>query len=130
MNSPSEHSDPRSSGVAIEKVRLRHPRDLLAAIPYLLGFHPHDSVVVVAFSRRQVALTLRIDVQAVHDPPSAWAELSRPLSEAGTDGLAVVIYADHDAEHTVLQFAASSPWPVLDVLRAHDARWWSLTCPN
>jgi hypothetical protein len=130
VNSPSEHSDPRSCGVAIEKVRLGHPRDLLAAIPYLLGFHPHDSVVVVAFSRRQVALTLRVDVHAVHDAQAVWAQLSRPLSEAGTDALAVVAYADHDAERAVLQFAASSPWPVLDVLRAHDGRWWSLTCSN
>ena len=130
MNSPSEHSHPRPPGATIEKVRLAHPRDLLSAIPYLLGFHPNDSVVVVAFHRRQVALTLRVDIHAIHDTLAAWARLSPPMADAGTDALAVVAYADHDAESATLDFAGASPWPVLDVLRAHDGRWWSLTCPN
>ena len=35
-------------------VTLRGSADLLAAVPYLLGFHPRDSVVVVAMRRERV----------------------------------------------------------------------------
>jgi hypothetical protein len=136
MNSPSNdqsgtggrrHDPP---GATIEKIRLEHPRDLLAAIPYLLGFHPHDSVVVVALAHGKVALTIRVDATAVDDPHSAWPRLAPALCEAATEAVVVVAYTDYAAETGVLRFAGDSPWPVLDVLRAHDGRWWSLTCPN
>ena len=133
MNDAPEPGDRRRHdppGTTIERVRLNHPRDLLSAIPYLLGFHPADSVVVIALHRGQVALTVRVDAAAVDDAPAAWARLSRALTEAGTDALAVVAYTAAEAEHDVLRFAGASPWPVLDVIRAHGGRWWSLTCPN
>lgn len=128
--SPFGRTPDHRPGDTIEKVRLRHPRDLLAVIPYLLGFHPADSVVVVALDRGEVAITLRVDDDALHDVLALWQRLSRPLTEAGTDALAVVAYTGPDREPGVLAFAGASPWPVLDVLRAHDRRWWSLTCPN
>jgi hypothetical protein len=136
MNSPSEtggqHDD--RSGSTIERIQLEHPRDLLAAIPYLLGFHPDDSVVIVALADGQVALTIRVDlgagdVMTLNEPHAMWARLSPPLTEVGVDTVALIAYADRDAETGVLAFAGASPWPVLDVLRAHGQRWWSLTCP-
>ena len=33
-------------------LRMRDPGELLAALPYLLGFHPRDSLVVLAFGGR------------------------------------------------------------------------------
>ena len=133
MNDASEPGNrPRHDppGITIEQVRLNRPRDLLSAIPYLLGFHPADSVVVVALRRGQVALAARVDASAVQDAAAVWGRMSRSLTEAGIDSLAVVAYTDQTAQDAVLRFAGASPWPVLDVIRAHDGRWWSLTCPN
>ncbi|MBB5856701.1 DUF4192 domain-containing protein [Amycolatopsis umgeniensis] len=47
------------------KVDLKDPADLLAAIPYILGFHPENSVVVFGQrgpDRKQQGLTLRVDL--------------------------------------------------------------------
>ncbi|WNV83107.1 DUF4192 domain-containing protein [Umezawaea sp. Da 62-37] len=41
---------------------LGEPRDLIAAIPHLLGFHPHDSLVLVCVKHRQTVASLRIDL--------------------------------------------------------------------
>jgi hypothetical protein len=86
--------------------------------------------VVVALDRCEVTLTLRVDHDALEDLPALWSRLAAPLSRAGTGELAVIGYTGADREPDVLAFAGSSPWPVLDVLRVQDGRWWSLTCPN
>lgn len=47
------------------KVNLTDPADLLAAIPYLLGFHPENSVVLFGLKgpeRKQQGLILRVDL--------------------------------------------------------------------
>ena len=48
-------------------IRVTSPADLIEAVPYLLGFHPTESLVVVGFddsagSGRQVAVTARLDL--------------------------------------------------------------------
>ncbi|MFI9453824.1 DUF4192 domain-containing protein [Amycolatopsis sp. NPDC052450] len=46
-------------------VDLTDPADLLAAIPYLLGFHPEDSIVVFGLrgpGRKQQGLVMRVDL--------------------------------------------------------------------
>lgn len=44
------------------RVRLTDPAELIAAVPHLLGFHPRDSLVVVALDGRRLGLTLRADL--------------------------------------------------------------------
>lgn len=47
------------------KVDLKDPADLLAAIPYILGFHPENSVVVFGQrgpDRKRQGMTLRVDL--------------------------------------------------------------------
>ncbi|MGW0435279.1 DUF4192 domain-containing protein [Micromonospora sp. NPDC003197] len=41
---------------------VRSPADLLAAVPYLLGFHPADSLVVVALREKRVVFAARADL--------------------------------------------------------------------
>ncbi|MBO0848085.1 MAG: DUF4192 domain-containing protein [Pseudonocardia sp.] len=60
-------------------LRLRDPADLLTAVPYLLGFHPRDSLVLVgtrAVHGVQVEVTLRVDLP----PPEAVATLVHGLA--------------------------------------------------
>jgi Domain of unknown function (DUF4192) len=60
---------------------LRTPADLVAAVPYLLGFHPTDSLVLVSTrtgGQPGVEFTLRVDLP----PPRAVADLARELAGA------------------------------------------------
>jgi hypothetical protein len=43
-------------------LRVDGPADLISAVPYLLGFHPHHSVVVVGLHQGEVVVTIRVDL--------------------------------------------------------------------
>jgi hypothetical protein len=59
----------------LTRVRLGSPAELIASVPYLLGFHPHESVVAIGLRgrRSRVCLTLRLDLPA--------PESERPLAD-------------------------------------------------
>ena len=46
-NTRAEGAD-RSGPLPADRVRLSGPTDLIAIVPYLLGFHPSDSLVILA----------------------------------------------------------------------------------
>ena len=52
------------------RVRLSAPPDILATIPFLVGYHPTDSVVVLGMRGRRLTFTARDDL------PAAGAEVS------------------------------------------------------
>ncbi|OXM47982.1 hypothetical protein CFP71_33680 [Amycolatopsis thailandensis] len=61
------------------KVDLKDPADLLAAIPYILGFHPENSVVVFGQKgpdRKSQGLTMRVDLP----PPGLERDQARDLA--------------------------------------------------
>ena len=43
-------------------LRISSPSDLIAAVPYLIGFTPAESVVLVGLSGKRVVVTIRIDI--------------------------------------------------------------------
>jgi len=118
---------------------LRNPGDLLAAIPYLVGFHPDDSIVVVGLAgpRMRVVFTMRSDLPASTDPDEA-AERAQYLTR--------VLALQHPASAMVAGFGAGARvTPVIDAvraeldrhhiplqeaLRAHEGRYWSYLCPE
>src|ERR1700689_466378 len=70
-------------------LRLRDPGELLEAVPYLIGFHPRDSLVVVGLEGRQVAVTLRLDIGDGNLRPAA-ANIVEVLRRAEVDAVIVV----------------------------------------
>ena len=44
------------------RLRLSSPEQVLAAVPYLLGFAPSESVVVLSLRGKQIGLTMRLDL--------------------------------------------------------------------
>lgn len=46
---------------------LREPHELLAIVPFVLGFHPTNSIVVLCLHGRRLGLTQRLDLP---HPPS------------------------------------------------------------
>ncbi|QFZ17513.1 DUF4192 domain-containing protein [Saccharothrix syringae] len=72
--------------------RLHDPGDLIAAVPHLLGFHPADSLVLLAVERGEVALTLRVDLPAPDHPDGLAERLVPPLARhPGAVAVAVVV---------------------------------------
>jgi len=67
------------SAPASTRVRLTHPGELIAAVPHLLGFHPRDSLVVIALDGRRVGMTLRGDLVPPGEEELLAAQLVGPL---------------------------------------------------
>lgn len=91
---PDPDPDPRTV------LRLGHPRELLALLPYQLGFHPQDSVALVALRApgRRVGLVARVDLAAVLGPGGS-RELGRVVAHLAADGaqeVVAVVYEDED----------------------------------
>jgi Domain of unknown function (DUF4192) len=76
--------------------RMNTPAELIAALPYLLGFHPRESLVLVATRGRtggSLGLTLRVDLPpARHRRVVADAAASNLMLDA-PEGAAVIVVA-------------------------------------
>lgn len=115
-------------------LRLSGPAEVLQIVPYLLGFHPERSVVIVALMGKRIVVSARYDLDA---PPQCAEPLCHSAAAAGADGVIVAIYDDA---------ITGAPLPHLDYLEAlgdifdrHELsgvdalavgsrRWWSYLC--
>jgi hypothetical protein len=106
--------------MTIQTLRATAPRDLLAYVPFRIGYHPRRSIVLVCLRgpRRRVGLVTRADLPGVDDGGAAGAlqaQTQHLVAHASADGAAsvvLVVYADPDD-------AALPPADVLDAVRSH-----------
>ncbi|HEY8480064.1 MAG TPA: DUF4192 domain-containing protein [Spirillospora sp.] len=110
---------------------IRSALDAIAAVPYLLGFHPSRSLVVIGFdgpARRTCAV--RLDLPAAGGVEKAAAI----LAGNGLRRSLVLGYGPPDevGEAAARMRAAleSAGVPAVEALRVADGRWWSLTCDD
>jgi hypothetical protein len=120
------------------KLQVRSPADLLALVPYLLGFHPQASVVAIAMADRRVAFAARADLPT---PDTAHAEI-RPmldhLAAVATRQQATTVvligYGDAGQVDPVLADAAdvfaAHGVRLHDALRVTDDRYFSYLCQD
>ena len=109
---------------------------MCCAIPYLLGFHPTDSAVLLWMAETEVVLTQRVDLPPVGFDPATWASAVGAHSVAGTtNSVIAVLYADGDAardEDRLRELAhalADQGWAErTDVVRALPDSWFNLLC--
>jgi hypothetical protein len=108
---------------------LHTPADLIAAIPFLLGFHPSDSVVVVGLRARHVVFAARGDLG---EPPGFVEYVTSVVMRQDLDTAAVVGYgADERAREPVTAIRTALERHgvgVIDALRVADGRYWSYVC--
>jgi hypothetical protein len=116
------------------KLRVRRPADFLAVVPYLLGFHPSESLVVVLSRQGRVVLTARLDL-----PPPDLVDLVRDqvlglAEQHRIDEAVLAVYGeDAVAGRAVLErllAGVSERVAVREALLVSRGRWWSLTCPT
>ncbi|WP_229399128.1 DUF4192 domain-containing protein [Micromonospora okii] len=120
---------------SVDRARLtvRSPADLIAAVPYLLGFHPADSVVVVALRGRRIVFAARADLPGTGDDPLDPAtHLAGVIARQGAESATVLGYGDAPrvtpAVDAVRQSLAVAGLAVLDALRVTGGRYWSYLC--
>jgi hypothetical protein len=129
------HSDPGRTSITVGT-----PGAVLAVIPYLLGFHPSDSLVVVGSGppSGRIHVTFRYDLP---DPPSrdeaaGIAEHACSVLER-TPGVTTAIVAGYGPGRLVTPAAeairgklAAAGIDLREMLRAEDGRYWSYLCTS
>ncbi|MDT0450244.1 DUF4192 domain-containing protein [Streptomyces hesseae] len=134
------------------QITLRSPAELADALPYLLGFHPNDSVVMLALhgERGRFGGRLRLGIPG----PEEWPDVSRQLAEtlisgcdkrgARPDGIVLFLCQDPAGGETGRQVmerlrplaqslrlaCGELDVPVYEALCLSDGRYWSYCCPD
>lgn len=94
-------------------IRATGPTDLLALVPFLLGFHPDDSLVLVTLGRARTPVHARQDLPVELDEvPGLVDELVGVATRSGLARAAVVAYTDDEA------LAVAVVGPLVDALTA------------
>lgn len=119
----------------LEPIILRSPDALLAAIPYLLGFAPRSSAVLVWLADGRLLLTQRLDLPTRQGEASEWMVAAWGHAAADqADEMIVIIYADGDGQgwlvDLVIDRAAQDGIGIRDALRTTGEQWWSYLCSD
>ncbi|MEU7638202.1 DUF4192 domain-containing protein [Streptomyces sp. NPDC039016] len=146
-------ADQDASPPAEPQVTLRSSAELADALPYLLGFYPDDSVVMVALhgERARFGGRLRLGIPA---DPSHWPDVSDQLADClisgarkRSDRLAGILVflcqepapgeSGQDVKERLRPLAqrlrtacGSLDVPVLEALCISNGRYWSYCCPD
>lgn len=74
-----------------DRIRLSDPAELIAAVPHLLGFHPHDSVVLLALHGKKLGLTLRADLVDAEQALLLAEQMLLPMARQRPTGVVLVV---------------------------------------
>lgn len=106
------------------------PRQLLSALPHLIGFHPNNSIVTVAMDDDEILTIARVDSQ--DDPIQLPDSVLATLRQADKSNVVLIAYRD-DAI-TLDQLTELVPsvreFQLLDALWVRNGRWSSLMCDD
>ncbi|WP_371612930.1 DUF4192 domain-containing protein [Streptomyces clavifer] len=149
MNKHHESTEPADE----QQITLRGPAELADALPYLMGFHPNDSVVMVALHGGQGRFGGRLRM-GIPPSPTEWAPVANQLAECLISGSerrdtrpdAIVVFlcqdpAEGESGHQAMErlrplaqrlrtACGALDVPVLEALCISDGRYWSYCCPD
>lgn len=120
------------------ELRLTEPADVVAAVPYLVGYHPADSVVLLALRGRSLAFSVRADLpDAAGSEPELDAVVAQLLDlvrRRHITGAVLVGYGSAELVDPVLRALdrclTGTGIVVLEALRCADGRYWSYRCAD
>ena len=110
--------------------RIRSEADVLALVPYTLGFHPVDSLVLVTLDGQKRPFQARIDLP---DDPDLLQEVAESVVLAalrnGAERALVVLYTDDEClaratGEAVAALLGQAGVPVVLMIRADGSRWF------
>lgn len=117
------------------RLSLTTPLDVLATIPFVIGYHPAESIVLLGLYDRQLAFTIRGDLPLKGDAVESRAVVNHLLEVARRQHATAVLAVGYGPDDRVrpvldrLERACDRAGPlVLELLRVEDGRYWSYLC--
>ena len=114
-------------------ITLRGPGDVVAILPYQLGYHPRDSAVVISLRGKRVGLVARTDLPPEEHVDEVVCTLMGPLVRDGATSVIVVGYEDEPDTSQPLLLALVEQLEragihVVDVAVVREGRRYSPIC--
>lgn len=112
-------------------LRLGGGEDVASVVPYLLGFHPHESIVVLVCVDRRLFLTARLPLDLADQPLLLDKQIRTIAARAPQGEWILAGYAENRQRVTgaiELMTALIGPEWVVDAFYVTRERYWSLTC--
>lgn len=111
---------------------LTSPHDLLAAIPFLIGYHPENSLVLVALKDDSVGMAMRVDMPT-DIAPESYDLLASHFQREAADAALIVAYVDSqsDPEAVLINTSAAllrAGISIKESLVVSDGRYRSMLC--
>jgi hypothetical protein len=119
------------------KLTVRSISDMLAAVPYILGFHPIDSLTGLAMTAARITFAARIDLPQRGATPSEVRAVAAQLTTAvrrqdTATSMTLVGYGPPERVTPTIDAArhllTADGTPINDALRVTDGRYYSYIC--
>jgi hypothetical protein len=116
----------------MNSLTLRSPVDVIAAVPYLFGFHPTNSLVLVGLDETRVSFQARVDAPDSSGVAGVVEYLTAIARRQAAAAVLLVGYGPPDAIDAALTelrwSLMSAGILVYDWMRVHDGRYYSPGC--
>jgi len=114
-------------------IHLSGPADVLAVLPYQLGFHPHDCLVVVSLHGTRMGLVQRIDLPPPGHVDEAVAAMIAPLRQEDPRSVLLIGFEERECESRAMldemaNACTADGVQVADRMVVRGGRWFELDC--
>ncbi len=114
-------------------IHLSGPADVLAVLPYQLGFHPQDSLVVVSLHGTRMGLVQRIDLPPPVHVDDAVAAMMAPLRQDNPKSVLLIGFEEGASESRPMldemaRACRSEGVNVTDRIVVRGGRWFAPYC--
>jgi hypothetical protein len=122
----------------MKKQMVSSPAELISAVPFLIGFHPADSLVVVAMQGTLITFAVRIDLPELNAPEeearAAVLHLATVVLRQDAEAVTIIGYGDEPrvapAVMRISDAFRKAGATVVDELHVEDGRFWSYLCTD
>ncbi|MEO3890318.1 DUF4192 domain-containing protein [Nonomuraea sp. B5E05] len=125
----TDSSTPAPAFTDEPRLTLASPSDVLAAVPYLVGFHPKTSLVVIGIDHGATKVVARWGLPL---EPGTLDPLAPLLQRESVTEIVIIGYGPGEvvtpAVDEVRRLAPRAGVHVGEALRAHEGRYWSYIC--
>ena len=128
---------PRPGGLQspqMTTIHLSGPADMLAVLPYQLGFHPRDCLVIVSLHGARMGLVQRIDLPPPEHVADAVAAMIVPLRQDNPRSVLLIGFEEREGESRAMLEEMTGACradgvEVAERMVVRRGRWFAPDCP-
>jgi hypothetical protein len=125
---------PTSPSATTPTIRLRSPGEVVSAVPYLLGFSPESSLVLLGLSAKRLGLTCRVDLDDLADERCLRSVIEALTRDGAQRALLVAYGSARDVTAAALESMTgqleAAGIAVAQRVSVVDDRWFDEACAD